>query len=117
MIIDLDPDTQTAMTMYDKDMGKIKYLLKTHIHTDHYDEGLLCTRIPYMMMEWHNKLEIYSHPNCLNIMSQRVNAYENADLITEEGSNKLNVNSNPLTAGDIVEFGDYKVIWVMYVLK
>lgn len=41
LIIDLGPDTQTAMTMYDKDMGKIKYLLQTHIHTDHYDEGLL----------------------------------------------------------------------------
>lgn len=109
LIIDLGPDTQTAMTMYDKDMGKIKYLLQTHIHTDHYDEGLLCTRIPYMIMEGHNKLEIYAHPNCLNIMSARVNQYENADLITEEGSSKLNVHSNILNAGDIVEFGDYKV--------
>lgn len=109
LIIDLGPDTQTAMTMYDKDMGRIKYLLQTHIHTDHYDEGLLCTRIPYMIMKGHNKLEIYAHPNCLNIMSERVNAYENADLITEEGSNKLNVHSNTLNAGDIVEFGDYKV--------
>ena len=109
LIIDLGPDTQTAMTMYDKDMGNIKYLLQTHIHTDHYDEGLLCTRIPYMIMEGHNKLEIYAHPNCLNIMSARVNQYENADLITEEGSSKLNVHSNTLNAGDIVEFGEYKV--------
>ena len=30
MIIDLGPDTQTAMNMYDKDMGKIKYLLQVH---------------------------------------------------------------------------------------
>lgn len=109
LIIDLGPDTQTAMTMYDKDMGKIKYLLQTHIHTDHYDEGLLCTRIPYMIMKEHNKLEIYAHPNCLNIMSARVNQYENADLISEEGSDKLKVHSNTLNAGDIVEFGEYKV--------
>lgn len=109
LIIDLGPDTQTAMTMYEKDMGKIKYLLQTHIHTDHYDEGLLCTRIPYMGMKEHNKLEIYAHPNCLKIMSDRVNQYENADLISEEGSNKLNVHGNIINAGDTVEFGDYKV--------
>jgi len=109
LIIDLGPDTQTAMTMHDKDMGKIKYLLQTHIHTDHYDEGLLCTRIPYMAMNGHNKLEIYAHPNCLKIMSDRVNQYENADLISEEGSNKLKVHSNRVNAGDIIEFGDYKV--------
>jgi len=109
LIIDLGPDTQTAMTMYDKDMGKIKYLLQTHIHTDHYDEGLLCTRIPYMSMKGHNHLEIYAHPNCLNIMSARVNQYENADLISKEGANKLKVHCNILNAGDIVEFGDYKV--------
>lgn len=109
LIIDLGPDTQTAMTMYEKDMSQIKYLLQTHIHTDHYDEGLLCTRIPYMAMKGHNKLEIYAHPNCLKIMSEKVAAYENADFLTEKGSNKLNIHSNSLDSGDIVEFGDYKV--------
>ena len=109
LIIDLGPDTQTAMTMYDKDMGKLKYLLQTHIHADHYDQGLLCTRIPYMAMKNHNKLEIYAHPTCLEIMSNRVNQFENADLISEEGSNKLNVHSNVVNAGDIVKFGDYEV--------
>ena len=109
LIIDLGPDTQTAMTMYDKDMGKLKYLLQTHIHADHYDQGLLCTRIPYMAMKNYNKLEIYAHPTCLEIMSDRVNQFENADLISEEGSNKLNVHSNVVNAGDIVKFGDYEV--------
>lgn len=109
LIIDLGPDTQTAMTMYDKDMGKLKYLLQTHIHTDHYDQGLLCTRIPYMAMKNHNKLEIYAHPTCLKIMSDRVNQFENADLISEEGSNKLNVHSNPVNVGDVFTFGNYEV--------
>lgn len=67
-------------------MKEIKYLLQTHIHTEHYDEGLLCTRIPYMVMKRHNKLEIYANPDCLQIMSDRVNRYENADLISKEGS-------------------------------
>ena len=109
LIIDLGPDTQTAMTMYDKDMGKIKYLLQTHIHTDHYDQGLLCTRIPYMNMINHPKLEIYAHPTCLEIMSERVKNFENADLITKEGSDKLNIHSNEINAGEIINFGNYKV--------
>lgn len=109
LLIDLGPDTQTAMTMYEKDMGRVKYLLQTHIHTDHYDEGLLCARIPYMAMYNHPKLEIYAHPNCLKIMSDRVNQYENADIISEEGSKKLKVHSNIINAGDVVEFGNYKV--------
>lgn len=109
LIIDLGPDSQSAMMQYDKNMGNIKYLLQTHIHTDHYDEGLLCTRIPYMAMKNHNKLEIFAHPICLDIMSNRVNQFEKADLISEEGSNKLNVHSNSVNSGDIFKFGNYKV--------
>ena len=109
LIIDLGPDTQTAMNMYGKDMSKIKYLLQTHIHTDHYDEGLLCTRVPYMANNQIDLLEIYAHPTCLNIMSERINEYEDADLITKEGSKKLNVKSKSLTAGEIINVGSYKV--------
>lgn len=109
LIIDLGPDTQTAMMMYDKDMGKIKYLLQTHIHADHYDAGLLTTRMPYMTMEKHNKLEIYAHPECLKIMSNVVSQYEKADLISEEGANKLKIHSNEIRAGEIVSIGNYKV--------
>jgi len=109
LIIDLGPDTQTAMAMYDKDMSKIKYLLQTHIHTDHYDESLLCTRNPYMVMQGHNKLEIYAHADCLKVMSDRVNKYEDADLLSIEGRSKLNVCSHALKAGEVVEVGNYKI--------
>ena len=109
LIIDLGPDTQTAMTMYDKDMSKIQYLLQTHIHADHYDAGLLTTRIPYMGMRKHHKLEIYAHPECLKIMSDRVSQYEKADLMSKEGSDKLNVCGHEIRAGEIVLIGNYKV--------
>lgn len=109
LIIDLGPDVQTAMTMYDKDMGRIKYLLQTHIHADHYDAGLLTTRIPYMEMKNHNKLEIYAHPNCLQIMSDRVSQYEKADLLSEEGSSKLNVKSSTINAGESISIGKYNI--------
>lgn len=109
LLIDLGPDTQSAMMMYNKNMGKVKYLLQTHIHTDHYDEGLLCARIPYMAMKNHPKLEIFAHQKCLEIMSNRVNQYEHADLITTEGKEKLNVESTSISAGDKFKVGEYIV--------
>ena len=109
LLIDIGPDVQTAMTMYNKDMSKVKYLLQTHIHTDHYDEGLLCTRRFNIIKDNEEKLEIFAHPTCLQIMSDRVNKLEPADLITKEGSEKLNVHSNEVNSGDIFTFGNYKV--------
>lgn len=109
LLIDLGPDSQTAMMMYNKDMSKVKYLLQTHIHTDHYDQGLLCARIPYMGMKNHPKLEIFAHPECIKVMSNRVSEYEKADLISEDGSKILNVHSNNFNHGETFEFGNYKV--------
>ena len=54
-------------------------------------------------------LEIYTHPKCLNIMSESVSKFEQADLISEEGSKKLKVHSNSLISGEVVKFGKYKV--------
>ena len=90
-------------------MGKIKYLLQTHIHTDHYDEELLCTRMPYTVMKNHTTLEIVAHPLCLKIMSERINKYEDADLITETGMNKLNIHSTTISPGEVVKFNDYEI--------
>ena len=109
MIVDLGPDTQTAMTMYDKDMGNIKYILQTHIHNDHYFAQHLITRIPYMSMKNQHLLHIYAHPNCLKIMSDRISEHEDADLISEEGQEKLVVKSNSISPGDVIEFNGYKI--------
>ena len=109
LLIDLGPDTQSAMMMYNKNMGKVKYLLQTHIHTDHYDQGLLCARIPYMAMKNHLKLEIFAHPKCLEIMSNKVSRYEHADLISKEGQEKLNIESTSVNFGDKFTIGDYTV--------
>lgn len=109
LIIDIGPDTQSAMMMYGKDMSKVKYILQTHIHTDHYDAGLLTSRIPYMAMKNHQKLEIVAYHNCLNIMSERVSNFEHADLISKEGSEKLNVHSNLIDYGEKIHLGNYEI--------
>ena len=109
LIIDLGPDTQSSFFACDKDMGKVKYLLQTHIHADHYFEQSLITRIPYMDMKNQHLLSIYAQSNCMKIMSDRIRNYEDADLITDEGKNKLSVSTYCVEHGDLFEFGDYKV--------
>ena len=44
MLIDLGPDSINACSMYGIDAGKIKYLLQTHSHSDHFDGGHFVTR-------------------------------------------------------------------------
>ena len=44
LLIDLGPDAINACNMYGIDAGKIKYLLQTHSHSDHFDAGHFVTR-------------------------------------------------------------------------
>lgn len=109
MIIDLGPDVQTSMMMYEKDMGKVKYLLQTHPHLDHYNEEMLIARIPYMAMKNQEKLHIVASRVCIENMSERISRYEKADLISEEGKNKLLVDPISLEKGEKINLDAYQI--------
>jgi len=109
LLIDLCSDVPIAMDMYNKDMGTIKYLLQTHTHYDHFSEYLLINRISNGINKNQNKLEIYSHPKCFEYINKKILDYENIDIFTEEGREKLNININNINKGDKVSFGTYQV--------
>lgn len=109
LLIDLCSDVPIAMDMYNKDMGKIKYLLQTHTHYDHFSEYLLINRIENGIDKRLNKLEIYSHPKCFEHIHNKILEHENIDIFTEEGREKLNININNINKGDKVTFGTYQV--------
>lgn len=109
LLIDLCSDVPIAMDMYNKDMGKIKYLFQTHTHYDHFSEYLLMNRIENGIDKRLNKLEIYSHPKCFEYIHKKILNYENIDIFTEEGRKKLNININNMNKGDKVSFGTYQV--------
>lgn len=46
MLIDLGPDSINACYQYDVDITKIKYIVQTHAHSDHFDAGHFITRHP-----------------------------------------------------------------------
>jgi len=109
LLIDLGPDVQTAMMMYQKDMGNVKYLLQTHLHSDHYSEELLTSRIPYMTIKNQHILDIVAHPLCLQNMSDGISRYEKVDLLSEEGKKKLMVNPISIESGDKITLDSYQV--------
>ena len=109
LIIDLGPEVQTAMMMYEKDMGLVKYLLQTHPHLDHYSEESLISRIPYMAMKNQHILDIVASKVCLENMSERIARYEKIDFLTKEGKNKLMVNPISIEPGNKIDLGPYQV--------
>lgn len=109
LIIDLSPDTPSAMNMYNKDMNKVKYLLQTHSHYDHYDPGLLVTRIPGRIDKKLNKLEIVAHPNCLKDLYFDMLKRENVDLKEKKGQEILNINIHEILSGEEITLGKYLI--------
>ena len=55
MIIDLTPDCQCAMNMYNKDMGKTKYLLQLQLKQEMSDYILMKKQKKYLII-------MYQHP-------------------------------------------------------
>lgn len=109
LLIDLCSDVPISLTMYEKDMAKIKYLLQTHTHYDHFSEYLLLNRISNGIDKRLNNLDIYSHSKCFEYIHKKILNYENIDIFTNTGIEKLNININKINAGEKVSFGNYKV--------
>lgn len=109
LIIDLTTDTQIAMTMYDKNLGKIKYLLQTHSHHDHFDPNLLTSRLTYITDKKQKLLEIIAHKKCLEVMNKKIYNEEKTGLLTEVEQQKLLVKITPINEGEERTIGNYKV--------
>lgn len=60
LLIDFGPDVMSASFMYDIDTTKIKHLLQTHPHTDHFDASAFGTRFPGYAVEDVPHLELYA---------------------------------------------------------
>lgn len=109
LIIDLTTDTQNAMSQYDKNLGKVKYLLQTHSHHDHFDPNLITSRLSYITDKKQISLEIIAHKKCLEVMNKKIYNEEKIGLLTEAEQEKLLVKINSITEGEELIIGNYKV--------
>lgn len=109
MIIDLTPDCQSAMNMYNKDMGKTKYLLQTHTHLDHFDINHF-TSLDYKYVTKRNEiLTLICSELCLNDIQKKVSQFDKMDLYNEDYLNKINLRTKTINHGEVLQIDDYTI--------
>lgn len=109
MIIDLTPDTLTAMNMYGKDMGKAKYLLQTHTHLDHFDINHFTSLDYKYATQRKEPLTLVCSKLCLNDIQGKVSQFDRMDLYNEDYLNKISLKTKTIDHGETLEFGGYRV--------
>lgn len=109
MIIDLTPDCQSSMNMYNKDMGEIKYLLQTHTHLDHFDINHF-TSLDYKYATKRNEiLTLIGSELCLNDIQKKVSQFDKMDLYNEEYLNKIKLRTKTINHGEVLQIDDYTI--------
>lgn len=109
MIIDLTPDSQVSMSMYNKDMGKVKYLLQTHTHFDHFDINQFTTLDYKYATKRENSLMLICSELCLSDIQNKVSKYDNMNLYSDDYLNKINLKTKTLNHGESINFDNYTI--------
>lgn len=109
MIIDLTPDCQTAMNMYNKDMGKAKYLLQTHTHLDHFDVNQFSSLDFKYGTKRDIGLNLICSELCLNDIQSKVSQFDRMNLFDKEYLDKIGLSVRALNHGELITMGDYTI--------
>lgn len=109
MIIDLTPDCQCAMNMYNKDMGKTKYLLQTHTHLDHFDLNQFITLDYRYSTNRKEPLTLICSDLCLQDIQNKVDQFDKMYLYDSEYLDRINLKINTINHGDAITVGDYEI--------
>lgn len=111
MLIDLGPDSINACNMYGIDTSKIKYLVQTHSHADHFDGGHFVTRWSEYATKNLNYLDIYCSNGTAIDMNHWIKENEpSLDLFKEECKKDLKYELHIMKHGDIAKFNDYEIV-------
>ena len=109
MIIDLTPDCQTAMNMYKKDMGSVRYLLQTHSHIDHFDTNQF-TSLDYKYgMIRESDLNLICSDLCMKDINSKTTLFDRLDLFNEEYLKKIKLNPISLNHGKSLKISNYEI--------
>lgn len=109
MIVDLTPDCQTAMNMYNKDMSNVKYLLQTHSHVDHFDANQFTTLDLKYCVKLRKKLNLICSDLCLKDINYKSNMYDKMNLYDNDYLNKINVSVRTINHGDMATINNYSI--------
>ena len=110
LLIDLGPDLMSAAFDFGVDVGRIRFLLQTHAHSDHFCAGHMITRMPDYAARDTLRLEVCASSETLRHMSDLLAAEEpGADLLAPEWQERLNLAVRPMRHGDTAVLGGRRI--------
>ncbi len=109
ILIDLGSDVLTAMQMYGKNITKVKTLLQTHPHSDHFDAGHFVTRMTDYICTNTNNLNIIASHKCLNFMDIMIKNNEDVDIFNKKWQDDLKITLYPINYSECITIDDYKI--------
>lgn len=110
LLIDLGPDVVTASTMYNIDLTKVKHILQTHGHSDHFDAGHLITRLKEYATENVEHINLIASIETVKSLDRWLKTEDaNADLFDENWQGRLCMDIKYITNGDCIKIGKYFV--------
>lgn len=111
MLIDLGPDLCSQAEMYDINLSKVKYLLQTHSHSDHFDGGHFITRWSEYATKNLTHLDIFCSSGTCNDMNHWIKENEPSyDIHDIRWKKDMNYTLHLLRSGDIKVINDYEII-------
>ncbi len=111
LLIDLGPDSINSCYQYDIDLSKIKYLLQTHAHSDHFDAGHFITRHPEYATKHLNPITVLASQKTFCAMNQMLKDEDaNADIFDTNFQIKLKFSLNSIAPSEKVVLGDYTIM-------
>ncbi len=110
LLIDLGPDAIPAMHAYGHDTTKLRLLLQTHPHSDHFDPGVLVTRSSLYRCVNSDLLEIIAEKRCLEVMADQVRVIESIELLEEKWQTDMHLTLTALGHGQRLSRGGYEIL-------
>ena len=110
LLIDLGPDSAAACGQYGVDLTKIRVLLQTHAHSDHFDAGHFITRHPDYAVENLAPLLVAASGGTLRAMNEAIRREDgSADLSDGDFCRHLRLTLFPMAPGETAVLGNYTV--------
>ncbi|CAK7027130.1 hypothetical protein KQI38_21645 [Tissierella carlieri] len=110
LLIDLDPDITTSAAMYNIDLTKIKYILQTHGHSDHFDAGHLITRLKEYATENVGHISLFASKETICTLDMWLKTEEpTADLFDSNWLSRLCMDIKYLRHRENVKIENYLV--------
>lgn len=110
MLIDLGPDITTAAAMYNINLTKIKYILQTHGHSDHFDAGHIITRLKEYAAEDVEHISLFASRETVTTLNMWLKTEEpEVDLFDSSWLDRLSLDIRYIKHGDCIKIEDYRV--------